>query len=99
MYVWRNATRTGLRLTVCVLHRIMTKNVTCRLCLEEIEFGDPDQIYGLNPETLRIGWMHYWCASFAEDDLHGMPARLKKYQLICDDAHDEYLEVLKERGN
>lgn len=41
----------------------------CRLCRDGLDTEEPNAIYAINPETLRLAWMHRDCAHSAYTEL------------------------------
>lgn len=64
--------------------------ITCVLCNEETDAENPlmtGAVYALNPNTLRMSWMHGWCYLNAVED----SSALQSTSSECEDRYDQWV--------
>lgn len=64
----------------------MGGNMICRLCGELLDTEHPDSIYGVNPESFKKAWMHWFCFLSSYESLKGQETKNVNYL----DRQDEY---------
>jgi hypothetical protein len=65
----------------------------CALCKQRMNVdAQSDVIYGRNPKTFRLAWMHYICAAWELETLNSQPSRSPHYE----NRYDEYLHRFEE---
>jgi len=62
----------------------------CAICGDEVDTENPFMtggVYGKNPITWRMAWMHGYCLENAIDDTKTQPAKSIQFE----NRHDEYV--------
>jgi hypothetical protein len=58
----------------------------CAICHDRLDPESPFNVYGINPLTLRLAWMHGWCAQAADEQAREISATDDRFENRAEQA-------------
>lgn len=73
----------------------MGSKMICKLCNQSLDTEHPDSVYGVNPETFRKAWMHWFCFLSSYESLEGQESTDINF-FDRQDQYDEFAQKYPE---